>query len=609
MLATGAFVTTPSEQLGASMQLAHVLFTDIVGYSKLPTDEQTAAIGELKEIVAGTAEVKRARASGDLISLPTGDGVALVFFNEPTAPVNCAMEISRALRGHPHIRLRMGIHSGPVDTVADVNDSRNVAGAGINMAQRVMDSGDAGHILLSRRVAEDLAQYTTWRPFLHDLEEVEVKHGIKMHVFSLHNDEVGNPELPEKVRRKKKSSMVLPIAAAVVVLALVGIAAWALWRTSTPEAPATPQLPPETEFSSVLEKKRDPWIDSIFAAQAADGGLKAYAAAPDKTVQAWATAQAMVAVFEAKSDAAPYAAKAKAAFDYVEKKRRTTPTEGWNYYDNSNPFTVTEIGAWVALAYIRSVDKGRGLWNEQERQQALKRVERELAELERRKDATGGWRPIRAEGNDYTRTYATIMALWALAEAKLSPETASLVEGKYDESIRTGTIWLLRSYNPGQGWVPNPNRPGQKDEFEGLTAQTLYVLARVAQLPQFSYLRNETAYRTARKDFVTNKHLATQSVEKDNSHVSDADISFVNSEFMAEGSTFLWFPWTLAELARLSNDTDLTAEERKLATDLRVQILQTNAEVLPTYVESAKFTYQYAENLLCVSEYLRLTAR
>lgn len=582
------------------MQLAHVLFTDIVGYSRLPTDKQASTIRVLKEIVRNTAEVKRAKASGDLISLPTGDGVALVFFNEPTAPVNCAMEISRALRGHPDIKLRMGIHSGPVDKIDDVNNSINVAGAGINMAQRVMDSGDAGHILLSRRVAEDLSQYSTWQPFLHDLKEVEVKHGIKMHVFNLHDGEVGNPKLPEKVRRSKRSSTLLPAIGFVLILLVAGLAIWAYLRRNSDTPPSPVAQRPEIEFTRLLQKKRDAWVDSLFAAQAADGGLKAYAAAPEKTVQSWATAQALVGVFATRNDLGSYTPKIRSAFNYIEKKRRPS---GWNYYDNASPFTITEIGAWVTVAYVRSLDVRGDVWNAQERLEVVERIGRELDEIEKRQDETGAWRPIRDKGTDYARTYSTILALWALSEAKLSPTIGATLGGKYDENIRKGTIWLLRTYNDGQGWVPNPSRPGQKDRFEGLTAQSLYVISREKDLPQFSYLKDEPAFRAARKDFLANKYLGTRSIEKENSHVPDADIHFLDSEFMAEGSTFLWFPWTLLELSRLSNDAELASDEKQAATDLRSQILNSNADVLVTYAETANFTYQYAENLFCVAEY------
>ena len=161
-------------------EIGHVLFIDIVGYSKLLITEQSAQLQTLKQIVRGTEQVRLAEAEGKLLRLPTGDGGALVFRTSPEAPVRCAMEIAKSLKNYPKLRVRMGIHSGPVNEISDLNEQANVAGAGINMAQRVMDCGDAGHILLSRHVAEDLEHYPRWRPLLHDLGECEVKHGAKI---------------------------------------------------------------------------------------------------------------------------------------------------------------------------------------------------------------------------------------------------------------------------------------------------------------------------------------------------------------------------------------------------------------------------------------------
>src|SRR6516164_8256114 len=180
------------------LEIGHVLFIDVVGYSKLLHKQQSKLLRELNEIVAGTNEFREADSAGKLIRLPTGDGMALVFRTDPEAPAQCAMEIARALKRHPAIQLRMGIHSGPVNEVADVNQRANIAGAGINMAQRVMDCGDAGHILLSKHVAEDLEQDDRWRPLLHDLGTCEVKHGMRVGVTNLYSDEVGNPQLPKK---------------------------------------------------------------------------------------------------------------------------------------------------------------------------------------------------------------------------------------------------------------------------------------------------------------------------------------------------------------------------------------------------------------------------
>jgi TolB-like protein/class 3 adenylate cyclase/Flp pilus assembly protein TadD len=182
------------------LEVAHVLFTDIVGYSTLPINKQRALIERLNEIVRSTGEFQAAETAGRLIKIPTGDGITLVFYQNPEAPVECALEISRALKKYPELQLRMGVHSGPVSGVIDVTGKANVAGAGINMAQRVMDCGDAGHILLSKHVAEDLEQYPHWQPYLHELGECEVKHGVRVSVTNLYTEELGNPAVPEKLK-------------------------------------------------------------------------------------------------------------------------------------------------------------------------------------------------------------------------------------------------------------------------------------------------------------------------------------------------------------------------------------------------------------------------
>ena len=191
------------EPIDAEFEIGHVLFIDLVGYSKLLIEEQKERLGQLIEIVLATAQVREAP-DEQLVRLPTGDGMALVFRNSSEEPARCALEIAEALKKHPDIPVRMGIHSGPVSGMVDVSGKANVAGAGINMAQRVMDCGDAGHILLSRRVAEDLEQYRQWQPRLHDLGECEVKHGVRLHVFNLYTDEVGNPAVPGKFRQAEK---------------------------------------------------------------------------------------------------------------------------------------------------------------------------------------------------------------------------------------------------------------------------------------------------------------------------------------------------------------------------------------------------------------------
>jgi TolB-like protein/class 3 adenylate cyclase/Flp pilus assembly protein TadD len=213
------------------LEIAHVLLADIVGYSKLPINEQRTLIERLNEIIRSTEEFQAAEKAGRLIKIPTGDGMALVFYQNPEAPVECALEITRALKRHPELRLRMGVHSGPVSGVVDVNGKANVAGAGINIAQRVMGCGDASHILLSKHAAEDLEQYPHWQPHLHDLGECEVKHGARISIVNLYTDELGNPAVPEKLRlarvvaaAARKRSTLWRAALGILGLVIVAIA-------------------------------------------------------------------------------------------------------------------------------------------------------------------------------------------------------------------------------------------------------------------------------------------------------------------------------------------------------------------------------------------------
>ncbi len=186
------------------LEIAHLLLIDVVRYSKLLVNEQIELLQRLKEIVRITECFRAAETRGELIRVPTGDGMALVFFHSPEEPAQCALEISKELQDHPSIRLRMGVHSGPVNRIIDVNEKTNIAGSGINVAQRVLDCGDAGHILLSAHVAEDLAEYRHWQTHLHDLGECEVKYGLHLHLFNLYKDGLGNPQVPEKLRRRKR---------------------------------------------------------------------------------------------------------------------------------------------------------------------------------------------------------------------------------------------------------------------------------------------------------------------------------------------------------------------------------------------------------------------
>jgi len=254
---------------------------DVVGYSKLLVDEQREIQEQLSQIVRSTQQVAAAEGAAKLIRLPTGDGMALVFFNSPEAPVYCAIDVAKKVREHPKLRLRMGIHSGPVNEVRDVNDRINVAGAGINTAQRVMDCGDAGHILVSKHAAEDLAQSRQWRPYLHDLGECTVKHGTPVHVANFYTGDFGNPQLPEKFKHSRRRK-ILTLGAgtkrwASINAALVAAAAFALvvsfvlhrpWSKSTSPAVSTSFPAPIPEKSIAVlpfENRSDEKENAYFA--------------------------------------------------------------------------------------------------------------------------------------------------------------------------------------------------------------------------------------------------------------------------------------------------------------------------------------------------------
>src|SRR3954470_5684523 len=206
------------------LEIGHVLFIDIVGYSKLLIEEQKERLADLTRIVLGTAQVREST-DEQLVRLPTGDGMALVFHHSAEEPARCALEIAEALRKHPELRVRMGIHSGPVSEVTDVTGRKNIAGAGINMAQRVMDCGDAGHILLSQHVADDLEHSRQWAPRLRDLGPCEVKHGVRLHLVNLYAEQLGNAEPPTKFQQAKPRVARLSNPAFIAALAVAAVLA------------------------------------------------------------------------------------------------------------------------------------------------------------------------------------------------------------------------------------------------------------------------------------------------------------------------------------------------------------------------------------------------
>ncbi len=246
------------------LEIAHILFIDIVGYSKLSINEQRAAVDELNEVVRASEQFQKAEASDRLIKIPTGDGMALVFYTSPEAPAQCAIEISRALKEHPRLQLRMGVHSGPVSGVIDVNGRANLAGAGLNIGQRVMDCGDAGHILLSKHVAEDLEAYEQWRPLLHDLGTCEVKHGVRLSVVNLYSEQSGNAALPKKfqiLRTKKTQARWAVLTATLLALVAIGTVFVVFLRNRPPATlPALEKSIAVLPFENLSEEKQNAYF-------------------------------------------------------------------------------------------------------------------------------------------------------------------------------------------------------------------------------------------------------------------------------------------------------------------------------------------------------------
>ena len=269
-------------QLDLQLEIAHVLLIDIVGYSKLLVNEQIESVQELSRVVRSTECFRNAEAGGKLIRVPTGDGMALLFFRSPEEPVRCALEISQKMKESSIIQVRMGIHSGPVNQVRDVNDTPNVVGAGINVAQRIMDCGDAGHSLLSKHVADDLVHHRHWQPYLHDLGEYEVKHGLRLAIVNLYKDGVGNPSVPEKLQRRKRwkqsaqvtikpvtaPSRLKPILVALILLIAVLVVALSIYFRSERfgQARKTATLIPEKSVAVLpFENRSEEKANGYFA--------------------------------------------------------------------------------------------------------------------------------------------------------------------------------------------------------------------------------------------------------------------------------------------------------------------------------------------------------
>jgi hypothetical protein len=364
----------------------------------------------------------------------------------------------------------------------------------------------------------------------------------------------------------------------------------------------------------------DDWSNRIAKSQASNGGIYAKASDPSAPTQVWTTAQALLGLIADQE----HLDQSKihvihSAFQYIEKNRHPAPAadkpnefdEGWGLFEKSKHST-TEIAAWVTLAHIRSLESSIRIWEPVQAATIRDRVKRDLALILQRQSNDGGWRPIKQDGPKFTRTYSTAMALWSLIEARRSKDLRETIGTKYDPQISTGIDWLLKNYTTIKpdgvtpqklGWVPNPNRTGQREQFAGLTAQVLFVLSRIeAYSPFKERLRENAELLEYKRAFLENDQLASRFVCS-NDRIHDFDLSFTGPDtldFVLEGSTLLWFPWSYAALSALANDGALTPQEQAKALSLRKSILDSKVEEISKFVDD-EFMYVLAEHLYCFS--------
>ena len=379
---------------------------------------------------------------------------------------------------------------------------------------------------------------------------------------------------------------------------LVIIAAAGIYLFIRPHGPNAPPGPDEKASIAALQNKFPAWIDQVFLSQDRGGGIRPRVLDLSMNPQVWVTAQFLNGVLATKGDLSGHVDQIKKAFAYIESLRHSGPEGGWNLYGDSNPYTITEVGAWVTLSEIASVESKTRIWNDSELAEVLNHIDRDLKYLADRQVTSGpeagGWSPIKDQFPHFTRTYSTVMTLWALVEARRSAAMRGRLDPKYEFSTRDGIRWLL-AHRQNSGWAPNPNHDNP-DKYDAISAQALYVLSRAED--EFSFLKSDHAYLEAEKAFLSNNTLAGRRLE-DNDHLMDADQYFPDTQFQAEGSTYLWFPWTVAELTHLSVAAE-GSEERATSRKLRAQIVTQNAGRLDEVV-NREFGYVLAENLYCLS--------
>jgi len=358
------------------------------------------------------------------------------------------------------------------------------------------------------------------------------------------------------------------------------------------------------------------WSRRIAQSQAPNKGIFAKAGDPSFPTQVWTTAQALTGMLADQNDLDDKKiAVIKSAFDYIENSRHPAINsdyydEGWGLFEGHKK-SVTEIAGWVTVAYVSSLESKKQIWELNQRPAIRERILRDLALIVQRQDKEGGWRPIQEDGPKFTRTYSTAIALWSLIEARRSDFVREAIANNYDSQISNGINWLLKNYQmirrdgkeEDLGWVPNPNRGGQREPFDGLTAQVLFILSRIEDQPGFERLRQDEYLLKYKRTFINKSDLAKRFVCS-NDRIHDFDLSFTNEkgavDFVLEGSTLLWFPWSYAALTALSKDSTLTPQERAQASARRTEILDSKVDDINKFVDE-EFMYVLAENLYCLS--------
>ena len=399
-------------------------------------------------------------------------------------------------------------------------------------------------------------------------------------------------------------SRAIPIGFAVVGYALVGILAFRWLETrvrSKPLAMGAAFAPAFLLFAanllavpvtrtptSVWDKDLNQVRNRLLSANSGQG-FRWDPGNPKSEVDAWGTAQSLVALLSDPTTAAQRRADIRGALTHLQQIRLE---DGWGYFPDNN-WSVTEITSWITIASIHALHAG--IWDESEREQRIIDIDNNLTVLRSRQDDSGGWRPIREPGDALTRTYSTTMALWALVEARAEPLLSASIGDRYDESIRRGVNWLLvhRNADP-PGWVPNPTRGNVHETFPGLTAQALFVLARADKVNS-SFINSRSAYKDAKQAFL--KSLQVPScVSKLDTRTPDVDVHLRPTDRVLEGSTFLWFPWTVATLSDFTVDQSLSAEDQKTADQLRDEMLSKHDEVAEGL--GTALSYELSENLI-----------